>query len=46
MAGVGIKARKRMEDFFAKKVYLETRVKVQPNWRQDEKALENFGYLG
>ena len=43
---VGTKARSRMESFFAKKIYLETRVKVKPNWRQDEKALEAFGYLG
>lgn len=43
---VGTRARKRMEDFFQKKIYLETRVKVRPNWRQDEKSLDEFGYLG
>ena len=43
---VGIRARKRLEDFFGgKKVHLETRVKVRSNWRGDSKALEEFGYL-
>ena len=42
---VGMRARARLEDFFQKKVYLETRCKVRPNWRQDAKALEEFGYL-
>ena len=42
---VGTHARARMEDFFQKKVYLETRVKVRANWRQDVGALKEFGYL-
>jgi GTP-binding protein Era len=42
---VGIKARGLLEDFFQKQVYLETRVKVKQNWRQDPRALEEFGYL-
>ena len=42
---VGIASRKRLEDFFQKQVYLETRVKVRPNWRQDLKSLEEFGYV-
>ena len=42
---VGIRARTRLEDFFQKQVYLETRVKVRPNWRSDLKALEDFGYV-
>ena len=42
---VGTNARKRMEAFFDKKIYLETRVKVKPNWRQDKNALQDFGYM-
>ena len=40
---VGTSARKKMETFFDKKVFLETRVKVRANWRQDKKSLEEFG---
>jgi len=42
---VGTSARKKMETFFDKKVFLETRVKVRANWRQDKKSLEEFGYI-
>ena len=42
---MGIKARAKLEDFFQTKVYLETRVKVRPNWRQDEGSLREWGYL-
>jgi GTP-binding protein Era len=42
---LGIAARKRLEAFFCKQVYLETRVKVMKNWREDEGALAKFGYL-
>jgi GTP-binding protein Era len=41
---VGSKARQRLESFFGKKVFLETRVKVRANWRNDEKQLKRFGY--
>ena len=33
---VGIEARKDMEEFFEKKVYLQTFVKVNPDWREDK----------
>ena len=36
---VGTRARGRMEKFFAKKVYLETRVKVRPSWRSSESSI-------
>ena len=42
---VGTRARGRMEKFFAKRVYLETRVKVRPSWRSSESDLADFGYL-
>jgi GTP-binding protein Era len=41
---VGTQARKDMESFIGKKVFLKTHVKVDENWRQDERKLRNFGY--
>lgn len=40
----GIAARTEMEAFFGKKVFLEQHIKVQPNWRRDERQLRHFGY--
>lgn len=37
-------ARKSMEEFFGKKVFLETFVKVEPDWRSKERFLRQFGY--
>jgi GTP-binding protein Era len=42
---VGTEARKDMEQFLQKKVYLELYVKVDKNWREDEKRLKQYGYL-
>ncbi len=33
-----------MEDFFQKKVFLSTYVKVDPDWRESKKELKRFGY--
>lgn len=41
---VGSEARKELEKFFGKQVYLETYVKVNKNWRSDQKQLKRFGY--
>lgn len=41
---VGTEARKDMEQFFGKKVFLEQYVKVEPDWRSKENKLRNFGY--
>jgi GTPase len=41
---VGIEARKDMEAFFGKKVFLEQFVKVEPDWRKNEQKLRRFGY--
>lgn len=41
---VGTQARIDMEDFFQKKVFLSTYVKVAPDWRQSRKDLRRFGY--
>lgn len=43
---VGSEARVDMEKFLAKKVFLETYVKVKDNWRSNERDLKNFGYQG
>ncbi len=42
---VGTEARKDMEQFFGKKVYLELFVKVKENWREDDNMLRNLGYI-
>ncbi len=41
---VGMESRKDMEVFFAKKVFLETYVKVEKDWRKKGKSLRKFGY--
>lgn len=41
---VGIEARKDIEAFVGKKVFLELSVKVADNWRDDPRALRRFGY--
>ncbi|MDP3436101.1 MAG: GTPase Era [Bacteroidales bacterium] len=42
---VGTQARKDMESFFEKKVFLQIFVKVNPDWREDNKKLRQFGYI-
>lgn len=41
---VSTEARKTLEKFFDKKVYLETFVKVDKDWRSSQKELNSFGY--
>jgi GTP-binding protein Era len=41
---VGSEARKDLEVFFDKKVFLELFVKVNKNWRSDPRQLRRFGY--
>ena len=41
---VGAEARKDLEKFFEKKVYIELYVKVNKNWRSDNTQLKRFGY--
>jgi GTP-binding protein Era len=41
---VGTNARKDMESFLGKKVFLEMFVKVE-KWRNDTRALTQMGYL-
>lgn len=42
---VGSQARKDIEAFFNRKVFLETHVKVADNWRKEKARLRQFGYL-
>lgn len=41
---VGILARKDLEKFFGKQVYLEQHVRVEKNWRTKKNSLTKFGY--
>jgi len=42
---IGAMAREDLEAFFGIKVYLDLRVEVRRNWRRDESALKEFGFL-
>ena len=42
---VGMDARKDMEAFLGKKVFLDLYVRVDKNWRDDERKLKRFGYM-
>lgn len=42
---VGTDARKDIEAFIQKKIYLELFVKVDKNWRDSEQKLKGYGYL-
>ena len=42
---VGTQARKEMENFFQKKVFLKIFVKVDPSWRENKRELKKFGYI-
>ncbi|MFH0756697.1 MAG: GTPase Era [Bacteroidota bacterium] len=42
---VGRESRLDMEKFFQKKVFLELKVKVQKDWRNNARQIKKFGYL-
>ena len=42
---VGMEARKDMESFFGKQIFLETNVKVAADWRKETSRLKQFGYF-
>lgn len=42
---VGIAARRDIETFFGKRVFLEIFVKVEKDWRNRENKLRSFGYI-
>ena len=41
---VSSEARKSLEKFFGKPVYLDTFVKVDKDWRNSQRELQQFGY--
>lgn len=41
---LGMEARKALETFLDRKVFLELYVKVKENWRDDDRSLQSFGY--
>ncbi len=43
---VGVEARKDLEKFFGKQVHIELYVKVNKNWRSNDRQLKRFGYNG
>ena len=43
---IGTEARQDLERLFDCKVFLDLRVKVKPDWRDDERALDTFGVAG
>lgn len=44
LKNVGTAARKDLENFFGKKVFLQTYVRVKDNWRDSKHMLRQFGY--
>ena len=40
---IGTQARKDLEGFFGRKIFLELHVKVRKNWRDDEETLKSLG---
>src|SRR5258705_2025357 len=45
MKSIGSAARKEIEEMSGRKVFLELRVKVQKDWRNDPNALKQLGYV-
>jgi GTP-binding protein Era len=43
---LGSLARAEIESMSGRKVFLQLKVKVRKNWRDDDKVLRNFGYSG
>lgn len=41
---LGTEARKEIEEFIGRKVFLELFVKVRPKWRDNERQLREYGY--
>jgi len=41
---IGIEARKDLETFFGKQIHIELYVKVNKNWRNNQRQLKRFGY--
>lgn len=44
LKAIGTRARQEIESMTGRKVFLQLRVKVRKNWRDDEKVLRGFGF--
>jgi GTP-binding protein Era len=44
LKAIGIKARKTIEDFLGRDIFLELHVKVSKDWRKSEHQIKKFGY--
>jgi GTP-binding protein Era len=44
LKNVGIAARRDLEKFFNKQIFLQTFVKVKEDWRDNDRLLKEFGY--
>jgi GTP-binding protein Era len=42
---VGMVSRKKLQEFFGVKVFLDLRVKVDKNWRNSDDKLKKYGYM-
>ncbi len=42
---VGVDARKKLQAFFGVKIFLDLRVKVDKNWRNNKDKLKQYGYM-
>ncbi|MFO8054330.1 MAG: GTPase Era [Bacteroidales bacterium] len=42
--GLGIDARKSIEKFIEKKIFLDLSIKISKDWRNDDQKLKRFGY--
>jgi GTP-binding protein Era len=45
LKSIGSAARKEIEDMGGRKVFLEVRVKVAKDWRDNQNMLNQFGYI-
>ena len=44
LKAIGTDARKEIEKLLGSKVYLELWVKIERDWRDKQRMLQNFGY--
>ena len=42
---IGTEARKELEKFFGRKIFLELHVKVRKGWRDDDEMLRSLGLV-
>ena len=45
LKGIGVDSRMDLEEFFKHQIFLDLFVKVNKDWKSDERKLKRFGYL-